>query len=130
MLDLENAGIQTEDLGGSVACVPISAKEGVNINKLEDKITTLADKRINLMEDHSRKGQCIVIESNIEEKGGQTTATVLVKKGKLSLNDTFVCGVDEGKVKFMRDDSKRMVQEAFPGQAVQLGGFRVFPEVG
>lgn len=130
MLDLENNGIVTEDLGGQVSCVPISAKEHVNINVLENKISEVAAKKLNLMEDHARKSQCIVIESNVEDKSGQTIATVLVKKGKLSLNDTFVCGLHEGKVKFMRDDSQRMVQVAYPGQAVQLGGFRHFPEVG
>ena len=65
LLDLENASVITEELGGNVSCVPISAKEVVNINKLEDKIVDLADKKINLMEDHSKRAQCIVIESNV-----------------------------------------------------------------
>ena len=55
LLDLENADIVTEDLGGSVICVPISALENVNINKLEGKIVDLAESRLNLMEDHSKK---------------------------------------------------------------------------
>ena len=109
MLDLENAGIVTEDLGGNVICVPISALENVNINKLESRIVDLAESRLNLMEDHSKKAQCIVIESDIEEKSGQTTASVLVMRGKLSLSDTFVCGTNEGKIKFMKDDASRMV---------------------
>ena len=104
-LDLENAGVVIEDLGGDVACVPISAKEGVNIKLLEDKIVQLASKKLNLMEDHSVPAQCIVIESNIDEKSGQTTASVLVKKGCLRLSDSFVCGVDEGRIRFMKDDS-------------------------
>ena len=74
--------------------------------------------------------QCIVIESNIDEKSGQTTASVLVKKGCLRLNDTFVCGTDDGKIRFMKDDNQRVVTEAFPGQAVHLGGFKSFPDVG
>ena len=86
-----------EDLGGDVTCVPISAKENVNINVLEDKIVRLAEKKLNLMEDHSMPAQCIVIESNVDEKSGQTTASVLVKKGCLRLGDTFVCGTDDGK---------------------------------
>lgn len=129
-LDLENAGIVIEDLGGDVACVPISAKEHVNINTLEEKIVKLAEKKLNLMEDHKMPAQCIVIESNIDEKSGQTTASVLVKKGCLRVNDTFVCGTDDGKIRFMRDDSQRMVMEAYPGQAVHIGGFKSFPEVG
>ena len=109
MFDLENAGIVTDQLGGNVICVPISALENVNINKLENKIVDLAEQRLNLMEDHSKNAQCIVIESDIEEKSGQTTASVLIMRGKLSLNDTFVCGVNEGRVKFMKDDIGRMV---------------------
>lgn len=104
-LDLENAGIIIEDLGGDVCCVPISAKEHVNINLLEDKIALIAEKKLNLMEDYKMPAQCIVIESNIDEKSGQTTASVLIKKGSLKLNDTFVCGIDDGKIRFMRDDS-------------------------
>lgn len=90
-------------------CVPISAKEKVNINKLEQTISALAEERLSLMENHNMKAQCIVIESNIEERSGQTTASVLVKRGKLKLNDNFVCGLHEGRIKFMKDDAGRMV---------------------
>ena len=70
MFDLENHGIVPEDLGGNIICVPISAKEKVNINLLENKIVELSEKKVNLMEDHAINAQCIVIESNIEEKSG------------------------------------------------------------
>lgn len=53
MFDLENHGLLTEDLGGSIICVPISAKEKVNINLLENKIVELSEKKVNLMEDHA-----------------------------------------------------------------------------
>lgn len=85
--------------------MPISAKEKVNINLLENKITELAEKKLNLIEDHQMNAQCVVIESNIEEKSYQTTASVIVKRGKLKLNDTFVCGLHEGKVKSMKNDN-------------------------
>ena len=49
--DLDSNGITAEQLGGTVPCVPISAIEHVNINMLEDKITEVANKHINLMED-------------------------------------------------------------------------------
>jgi len=70
MFDLESQGVVAEDLGGNVVCVPISAKEKVNINLLEEKILKLADKKISLMEDHSMAAQCITIESNVDEKSG------------------------------------------------------------
>ena len=74
--------------------------------------------------------QCIIIESNIDDKSGQTTATVLIKKGVLKLNDTFVCGIHEGRIRLMKDDNGRVIKEAYPGQAVHIGGFKAFPEVG
>ena len=66
-------------------------------------------KQLNLMEDHKMKAQCLTIESNYEEKSGQLTATVLVKKGVLKVNETFVCGLHEGKVKYMKDDNGKTV---------------------
>lgn len=130
LFDLESHGIVSEELGGNQITVPISAKERVNIKLLEQKIFELAEKKINLFEDHKMNAQCITIESNIDEKTNQLTATVLVKKGVLKTNDTFVCGHHEGKVRFMKDDFGRNIQQAFPGQAVHLAGFKHFPEVG
>jgi len=130
MLDLESQGIIAEDLGGDTCCVPISAKEQVNITLLEDKIISLAEKKLSLMEDHTMRAQCITIESNVDDKTNQLTATVLIKKGIMKTNDTFVCGLNEGKVRFMKDDSGRNIQIAYPGQAVHIGGFKHFPEVG
>lgn len=71
-----------------------------------------------------------MIESNFDEKTTQITATVLVKKGTLHLEDVFVCGVHEGKVRFLINDQGKQVKEVFPGQAVKLGGFKSFPDVG
>jgi len=48
--------------------VPISAKERVNLNLLREKINELANERVNLIEDFTVQAQCIVIESNINEK--------------------------------------------------------------
>lgn len=130
VLDLEMHDIISEDLGGDVVTVPVSAKENVNIKLLEEKIIALANKKVQLWEDHSVNAQCIAIESNVEERGNILTATVLVKKGTLKVNDTFVCGKHEGKVRFMKDDYGRNIQAALPGQAVHIGGFKHFPEVG
>lgn len=49
--DLQNQGVIPEQLGGNVICVPISAKERVNLNLLKQKISQVAQERINLMED-------------------------------------------------------------------------------
>lgn len=53
-----------------------------------------------------------------------------MKKGTLRVDDTFVSGIHEGKARFMVNDLGQNVKEAFPGQAVHIGGFKHFPEVG
>ena len=72
----------------------------------------------------------MVIESDVNEKSGQITATVIVKKGTLRVDDMFVSGMHEGKTRFMINDRGQNVQEAYPGEAVHIGGFKHFPEVG
>lgn len=111
-------------------CVPISAKEKINLDILEEKIIEVAENKLDLKEDLNSKAQCFVIESNFDEKTTQITATVLVKKGTLHLEDVFVCGIHEGKVRFLINDQGKQVKEVYPGQAVKLGGFKSFPDVG
>jgi len=130
MLDLEANNMVPEDLGGDVICVPISAKEKVNLNLLRQKIEDLAKERVNLVEDFTVPAQCIVIESDVDEKSGQITATVIVKKGTLASDDIFVSGIHEGKVRMMLNDKGQSVKQTFPGEAVHLTGFKHFPDVG
>ena len=64
----------------------------------------IAREKLNLMEDYAIKAQCFVIESNVDEKSHQMTATVIVKKGTLKHEDIFVCGENDGRVRFMLND--------------------------
>jgi len=48
----------------------------------------------------------------------------------LRQDDVFVCGIHEGKVRFLLNDQGKPVKEVLPGQAVKLGGFKNFPDVG
>ena len=84
--------------------MPISAKEGTNLNRLKQKIKEVAHERVNLIEDFTMPAQCIVIESDVDEKSGQITATVVVKKGTLRADDLFVAGASEGKVRYLMND--------------------------
>lgn len=74
--------------------------------------------------------QCIVIESDVDEKSGQITATVIVKRGTLHQDNIFVSGISEGRIRMMTNDKGQMVREAYPGEAVHVVGFRQFPDVG
>jgi translation initiation factor IF-2 len=56
-----------------------------------------------------------VIESNVDEKANQISATVIVKRGTLKLEDAFVTGPNEGRVRQMLNDIGQPVKEAYPG---------------
>ena len=71
-----------------------------------------------------------MIESDIDEKSGQITATVIVKKGTLRVDNLFVSGTHDGKVRIIMNDIGEHVTEAFPGEAVHITGFKEIPEVG
>ena len=102
----------------------------MNLDKLKAKIKEVALERVNLLEDYTTQAQCIVIESDVDEKSGQITATVIVKKGTLRQEDLFVSGVYEGKVRLIMNDMGKQLKEAYPGEAVHLTGFKSMPEVG
>jgi len=53
-----------------------------------------------------------------------------VKRGTLKLEDIFVSGINEGRVKLMTNDKAMPIKEAYPGEAVHLVGFKAFPDVG
>ncbi len=71
-----------------------------------------------------------MIESDVDERSGQITATCIVKRGTLKLDQVFVSGIHEGKVRMMLNDKRQPVKEAYPGEAVHMVGFKEFPEVG
>ena len=83
-----------------------------------------------MIEDFTVQAQCIVIESNINEETRQISASVIVKRGTLRNDDTFVSGIHEGKVQRMMNDKGQSVKEAYPGEAVHISGFKHFPDVG
>ena len=71
-----------------------------------------------------------MIESDVDEKSNQITATVIIKKGTLRIDDLFVSGVHDGKVKLMMNDMGQQVKDGYPGEAVHITGFKEIPEVG
>jgi translation initiation factor IF-2 len=80
------------------------------LDVLKKKIGMVARQRLNLMEDHSVNAQCIVIESDIDEKTNQIAATVIVKRGTLRIEDAFVTGMNEGRVRFLVNDQGQQVK--------------------
>ncbi|KAF9359909.1 hypothetical protein BGX34_008081 [Mortierella sp. NVP85] len=121
-------GITVEDLGGETQCVEVSGLTGMNLDKLEETILTLAEV-LDLRAEVDMKGEGHVIESQIE-KGRGSVATVLVKRGTLRVGDNIVAGDTWCKVKALVNDQGKAVKEAPPGTPVKVMGWKDLPKAG
>ena len=125
---LADRGLLVEEWGGKYGCVPISAKEGLNIEDLLDRILLEAD-ILDLKANPNREARGTVIESELD-KGKGIIATVLVQKGTLKVGDSFVAGNEFGKVRALLDERGHRVDEAPPATPVQVLGFNGSPQAG
>jgi len=125
---LSDHGVLIEDWGGKHQNVMISAKKGINIDLLLEKILLESD-LLNLKANSDRYARGVVIESNMS-KGLGSVATVIVQKGTLRVGDTFVAGVHCGKVRAMHDERGNKMDIAGPSTPVRVVGFDGLPEAG
>ena len=88
-----------EDWGGKYQCQEISAKQGINLDKLLEKVLLEAE-MLDLKANPNREAQGVVIESTLD-KGRGYVATVLVQNGTLHVGDIMLSGVYSGRVKAM-----------------------------
>ena len=126
--DLLQHEIIVEELSGDVQCVEISAKQKLNLDKLEEAILVQAE-ILELKANPARDAQGFVIESKLE-KGRGPVATILVQNGTLKVGDVFVTGATMGKVRALIDDKGQNVAEAVPGQPVEVIGSESAPVAG
>jgi len=125
---LAEHGVQVEEWGGEVQAAEISAKMGLNIPELLDKILVATEiLELKAVKDAPARG--VVIETR-QEKGRGTVCTVLVQRGTLKSGDVFVAGSNYGRVRAMYDERGLKRDEAIPGQPVQITGFEGAPHVG
>jgi len=120
--------IQTEEMGGEVLCVEISAKARKGLDKLIDAILLQAE-ILDLKANPNRAAEGSVVESKLE-KGRGSVATVLVKRGSLKVGDIFVAGSEWGKVRALINDRGQSVQEALPSMPVEILGLNGTPMAG
>lgn len=125
---LADKNILVEDWGGKYQCVEISAKKGMNIESLLEKILLEAEV-LDLKANPDREARGVVLEAKLD-KGKGIVATLLVKKGTLNVGDVFICGVYAGKIKAMFDEREHKLEAAGPSQAVQVLGFDGMPQAG
>ena len=125
---LADRNVLVEDWGGKYQCVEISAKAGLNIDSLLEKIVLEAE-LLELKANPDRLARGTVVESQLD-KGKGITATVLIQKGTLKVGDPFVAGNHHGRVRAMFDERSKKVQEAPPSTPVLVLGFEGAPQAG
>ena len=117
-----------EDWGGKYQSQDVSAKKGINLDKLLEKVLLEAE-LLELKANPDRKAVGTVIESTLD-KGRGYVATVLVQAGTLHVGDVILAGVNSGRVKAMFNERGQKVQVAGPSTPVQVLGFNGAPQAG
>ena len=125
---LADRNILVEDWGGKYQCVEISAKSGLNVDLLLEKIILEAE-LLELKANPDRLARGTVVESQMEQGRG-ITATVLVQKGTLKIGGSFVAGVQHGRVRAMFDERNKKIDEVGPSTPVLVLGFEGSPQAG
>lgn len=126
--ELTEYELVSEDWGGDVIMVPVSAKQGINIETLLEMILLVAEVS-ELKANPKRLARGTVIEAKLDRARGPL-ATLLVQKGTLKVGETIIAGSVFGKVRAMTDDSGRTVRSAGPSMPVEILGFSEVPEAG
>lgn len=127
--DLIKYGIQVEDMGGDVQCVPISALKKQNIELLKEEIWTLAEVLELKGDPTPGLTEGYVIESFNDVNRGKL-ASVIIKRGTLRKGAFIVSGTTYAKVKQIFDDQHKTLNEARLSSAIQVLGWRDLPVVG
>ena len=117
-----------EDWGGKYQCQEVSAKKGMNLDKLLEKVLLEAE-MLELKANPNRKATGAVIESMLD-KGRGYVATIMVQNGTLRVGDVLLSGTYTGRVKAMFDENGKKVTEAGPSTPVQVLGLNGAPQAG
>ncbi len=125
---LSQMNILVEDWGGKYQCQEISAKQGIGIEDLLEKVLLEAD-MLELKANPNKKAVGTVIESSLD-KGRGYLATILVQAGTLRVGDVMLSGCYTGKVKAMFNERGQKVTEAGPSTPVSILGLNGAPNAG
>ena len=125
---LSEMNILVEDWGGKYQCQEISAKQGIGVNDLLEKVLLETD-LLELKANPNKMAVGAVIESSLD-KGRGYLATVLVQEGTLHVGDIVLCGSYYGRVKSMFNERGQKVKEAGPATPVSVLGLNGAPAAG
>ena len=126
--ELANMNYLVEDWGGNYQSQDISAKQGINLDKLLEKVLLEAE-FLNLKANPNRRANGAIIESSLD-KGRGYVATVLVQNGSLHVGDVILSGIYSGKVKAMFNEHGKRVTVAPPSTPVLVLGLNGAPQAG
>ncbi len=125
---LANMNYLVEDWGGKYQSQEISAKKGINLDKLLEKVLLEAE-FLDLKANPNKRASGTVIESTLD-KGRGYVATVLVQNGTLHVGDVMLSGIHSGRVKAMFNERGKKVNEAPPSTPVLVLGLNGAPQAG
>lgn len=125
---LSELDLTPEEWGGDTTVVEVSAKEGTGIDDLLDLIV-LQGELMELKANPNKKARGYIVEARLD-KGRGPVATVLINEGTLKKGDSFVCGLQYGRVRAMFDDKKLPLIAGGPSMPVEVQGISGVPEAG
>lgn len=126
--ELANMNYLVEDWGGKYQCQEISAKKGVGVEDLLEKVLLEAD-LLDLKANPKRRAVGSIIESSLD-KGRGYVSTVLVENGTLKMGDIVLAGTHFGRIKAMFNERNQRVKEAGPSEPVLILGLNGAPQAG
>ena len=126
--DLANMNLLVEEWGGKYQCQEISAKKGIGVHELLEKVLLEAE-MLDLKANPNRKATGSIIESSLD-KGRGYVSTVLVSNGTLKVGDVVIAGTAWGKVKAMFNERNQRIEKAGPAEPCIILGLNGAPTAG
>lgn len=126
--DLSQMNLLVEEWGGKYQCQEISAKKGIGVEDLLDKVLLEAE-MLDLKANPNRKATGTIIESSLD-KGRGYVSTVLVSNGTLKVGDNVIAGTSYGRIKAMFNERNQRIEAAKPAEPAIILGLNGAPAAG
>ena len=126
--DLAQMNLLVEEWGGKYQCQEISAKKGIGVDDLLEKVLLEAD-MLDLKANPDRSATGTVVESSLD-KGRGYISTVLVSNGTLKVGDFIIAGVNWGRIKAMFNERNQRIESAGPSEPCIILGLNGAPTAG
>lgn len=125
--DLLKHEVVTEEMGGNVVALPISAKEGTGIAELLEALILIASE-LNLTYEKNNQVKAYIIETKKDQRG--VVVSSIIKDGVIKVGDTLYTNSGKFKVRSLLNDMGLVVKEVLPSAPFEILGFDFIPEVG